>query len=106
MKESAAKRKPVRGVFGSWGKTELLVRLGGNYVHGSQVLVRCGDDPVITLEASDESGLLELSFVLVDKHNDPIVVMQNNCMDAWPERIHDLDVTEPVNLFVSRQRGT
>jgi hypothetical protein len=73
------------GSFASWQHQNILVRLGGMYSGGANVVVALNGKPVVTL-AKNEFGVLSLSFELMDKRGVPLVKMTNNDLEFCGDR--------------------
>lgn len=91
LKKSHRSSEDVTGNFPSWQKSNVLIRVGGNYFGGSRPVVSVLGQPIIAISKND-SEMLALSFVLVNEYDQPIVRMVENAFEAYPANIHDLAV--------------
>jgi hypothetical protein len=91
LKKAKRSTEDVKGSYPSWGKPNILVRIGGSYVGGSMVVLSVTGRPVVTLSRHEE-GMLSLSFSLHDEQGRPVVIMEENVFEAYPQNIHDLEV--------------
>jgi hypothetical protein len=92
LKSTHTASQDVMGSFPSWQKPNILVRFGGNYAIGDPVVFRIQTDDIITLSRND-TGMLSLSFVLNDADDNIVAVMKDNVFEAFPQNLHDLEVT-------------
>ncbi len=92
LKKTPRSVEDVRGSFPSWEHENILVRMGGNYIGGSEVLVAIAGHPLVRLRRN-AAGLLALSFDLSDKDGNPLLRMADNSFDLFPKGIHDFVAT-------------
>ncbi len=69
----------VKGSFPSWEHENILVRLGGNYIGGSELLVAIQGHPLVYLRRN-ANGLLALSFNLWDLDGTPLLRVLDNTL--------------------------
>lgn len=105
LKKSKNIAKPVKGFFNAWeDDLNIFIRLGGNYSLGAAVPIVVGDEDVIRISKDPDTGWLQLSFVIRNKHGDPVLTMETNDFVMSPESVHDLHVTvskHEIKLWVT-----
>ena len=91
LKQAQRSTEDVKGNYPSWRKPNILLRIGGSYVGGSMAVLSVVGNPVIALSRNEED-MLSLSFSLHNQEGRPVVIMEENAFEAYPENIHDLAV--------------
>jgi len=92
LKKTRRLAEDVKGSFPSWEHENMLVRLGGNYTGGSEVLVAIGGQNLVRLRRN-AAGLLALSFDLWDMNGTPLLKVADNALELHPRGVHDFVVT-------------
>jgi hypothetical protein len=92
LKKTPRSAEDVKGSFPSWEHENILVRLGGNYTGGSEVLVAIQGQPLVRFRRN-AAGLLALSFDLWDSDGTPLLKVVNNALELYPEEVHDFIAT-------------
>ena len=106
----ALKRTPriaedVKGSFPSWEHENILVRLGGSYTGGIEVLIAIEGEPLVRL-GRNAAGMLALSFNLWDADGKPLLRMVDNALELYPKGVHDFVATarkREVTLWFGKQ---
>ncbi|MFN0198296.1 MAG: HNH endonuclease [Planctomycetaceae bacterium] len=94
LKSSKNIEKPVRGCFDAWeNDRQVIVRLGGNYCLVKNVPLSIGGIPIIRFSKNAETGWLQVSLWLKNKHDDFVLTIEDNDILVLPENVHDLHVT-------------
>jgi len=92
LKKTPRSSEDVKGSFPSWEHENILVRLGGNYTGGSEVLVAIEGQNLVRLRRN-AGGLLALSFDLWDVDGTALLKIADNALELYPKNIHDFVVT-------------
>jgi len=95
----------IRGSLPSWQHENILVRLGGSYVGGSEVVIAIEDQPLVRLRRNSV-GLLALSFNQWDIAGNPLLTMIDNVLELYPNSVHDFVATarkRKVKLWLSEE---
>jgi hypothetical protein len=92
LKKTPRSVEDVRGSFPSWEHENILVRLGGNYTGGSEVLIAIEGQPLVRLRRNAAS-LLALSFNVWDADSKPLLRMVDNALELYPKTVHDFVAT-------------
>jgi hypothetical protein len=92
LKKTPRSGEDVKGSFPSWEHENILVRLGGCYTGGSEVLVALQGQPLVRLRRN-AVGLLALSFNLWDVDGNPLLRVVDNTLELYPKSVHDFVAT-------------
>jgi hypothetical protein len=92
LKKTPRSVEEVKGSYPSWEHENFLVRFGGNYTGGSEVILAIEGRPLVRLRRN-VAGLLALSFDLWDADGKLLLRMVDNSLELYPKDVHDFIAT-------------
>ena len=90
LKKGPYSSDDVKAHFPWSQKTDLIVRLGGNYSGGNQIALMGNNQPIISL-SRDEEGLVVLSLTFKSPNGLELLSIDENYLSVEPSAIHDLE---------------